>query len=112
MVEPVRYQKEAIKKNVPYLLIWKKYWRSFVGVSIAWFLYDFIVSPNVLPHKKVNVHLGTNLTGIPLRPLLLNNSRLDLRRHDLPSGHFWLGTTRFTPRRRPLLTPLVNRTLY
>lgn len=40
--ESVRYRESTIRTNVPYLLIWKKYWRSFVGVSLCWFLYDFI----------------------------------------------------------------------
>ncbi|CEQ43126.1 SPOSA6832_05017 [Sporobolomyces salmonicolor] len=41
--EPTRYQTSSIRKNVPYWLILKRYWRSFVGLSLAWFIYDFII---------------------------------------------------------------------
>ncbi|GAA5955294.1 hypothetical protein JCM21900_003036 [Sporobolomyces salmonicolor] len=43
--EPTRYQTSSIRKNVPYWLILKRYWRSFVGLSLAWFIYDFITYP-------------------------------------------------------------------
>lgn len=39
MSEPVRYQKEGMKHApIPYWLITKRYWRSFIGLSVAWFL--------------------------------------------------------------------------
>lgn len=38
--EPERYRKSAIQKNVPYRLILKRYWRSLLGVSLCWFLYE------------------------------------------------------------------------
>jgi MFS family permease len=40
MVESTQYRKHAIKRNVPYLLIIKRYWRPMVGTSLAWFFYD------------------------------------------------------------------------
>lgn len=43
--EPTSYKHGAIKRNVPYLLVFKRYWRSIVGVSLAWWIYDFIVYP-------------------------------------------------------------------
>ncbi|GAA5921016.1 hypothetical protein JCM3775_004050 [Rhodotorula graminis] len=43
--EPTRFRESCIKRNVPYKLVMKRYWRSFVGVSCAWFLYDFITYP-------------------------------------------------------------------
>ncbi|GAA6046729.1 hypothetical protein JCM3770_003138 [Rhodotorula araucariae] len=43
--EPTRYRESSIRKNVPYRLVFKRYWRSFVGVSLAWFIYDFITYP-------------------------------------------------------------------
>ncbi|GAA6060458.1 hypothetical protein JCM10212_000886 [Sporobolomyces blumeae] len=43
--EPTSYRKSAIRKNVPYKLVFKRYWRSMLGVSVAWFIYDFIVYP-------------------------------------------------------------------
>ncbi|GAA5856488.1 hypothetical protein JCM5353_002088 [Sporobolomyces roseus] len=41
--EATAYEQGAIKKNVPYGLVFRKYWRSIVGVSLSWFLYDFII---------------------------------------------------------------------
>lgn len=38
--EPERYRKSAIRKNVPYRLLFKRYWRSLLGVSLCWFLYE------------------------------------------------------------------------
>ncbi|KAK9358136.1 major facilitator superfamily domain-containing protein [Lipomyces starkeyi] len=40
------YKKGAIKKNVPYLLVLKYYWKALIGTCGAWFLYDFITFPN------------------------------------------------------------------
>lgn len=37
-MEPTRYRSSSLRKNVPYLLIMKRYWRSMIGLSIAWFL--------------------------------------------------------------------------
>ena len=39
--EPIRYQTSGMKHcPVPYGLIWRRYWKSFVGVSFAWFVYE------------------------------------------------------------------------
>ncbi|BGP19487.1 glycerophosphoinositol permease [Rhodosporidiobolus nylandii] len=43
--EPDRYKQSSIKKNVPYGLIARRYWKSFLGVSLCWFVYDFITYP-------------------------------------------------------------------
>ncbi|KAG0663259.1 hypothetical protein C6P46_002849 [Rhodotorula mucilaginosa] len=43
--EPELYRRSAIKRNIPYRLIIKRYWRSLLGLSIAWFIYDFITYP-------------------------------------------------------------------
>ncbi|KAK9320224.1 major facilitator superfamily domain-containing protein [Lipomyces orientalis] len=40
------YKKGAIRKNVPYLLVLKYYWKTLIGTCGAWFLYDFITFPN------------------------------------------------------------------
>ncbi|KAH7098614.1 metabolite transporter [Auriculariales sp. MPI-PUGE-AT-0066] len=45
MEEPTRYKEGAMKQKVPYWLIFKRYWRGLVGISIVWFIYDFIVYP-------------------------------------------------------------------
>ncbi|GAA5869308.1 hypothetical protein JCM3774_004202 [Rhodotorula dairenensis] len=51
--EPERYRKAAIRKNVPYRLIIRRYWKSLLGVSLCWFLYDFITYPFGLFSTKI-----------------------------------------------------------
>lgn len=41
--EPERYRKAAIRKNVPYRLIFRRYWKSLLGVSLCWFLYEYVL---------------------------------------------------------------------
>ncbi|OQU97322.1 hypothetical protein CLAIMM_03268 [Cladophialophora immunda] len=45
MVESTQYRKHAIKRNVPYWLIIKRYWKPMVGTSLGWFMYDFVTYP-------------------------------------------------------------------
>lgn len=57
------YKNNAIKKNVPYVLAMKKYWKEFLGTAGMWFLMDFILYPNnifsasiisvAIPHASV-----------------------------------------------------------
>ncbi|KAF8271445.1 MFS Git1p-like glycerophosphoinositol permease [Lactarius quietus] len=42
------YRKGAIKKKVPYRLVFKRYWRPLIGTSGVWFLCDFVAFPNVI----------------------------------------------------------------
>ena len=44
MLNSVLYRQGAIKRKVPYLLVFRYYWRSLIGTCGAWFLYDFVVS--------------------------------------------------------------------
>lgn len=46
MLNSKLYRRGAIKKNVPYKLVLRYYWRSLVGTCGAWFLYDFVTFPN------------------------------------------------------------------
>ncbi|KAI2621376.1 putative glycerophosphoinositol permease [Xylaria nigripes] len=46
MLNSKLYRRGAIKKRVPYLLIFKYYWKSLIGTCGAWFLYDFVTFPN------------------------------------------------------------------
>jgi uncharacterized membrane protein YdcZ (DUF606 family) len=46
MINSKLYRRGAIKKNVPYMLVGKYYWKSLIGTCGAWFLYDFITFPN------------------------------------------------------------------
>ena len=40
MVESTQYKKHAMKQNVPYWLIIKRYWKPMLGTSLSWFCYD------------------------------------------------------------------------
>ncbi|KAG1821776.1 major facilitator superfamily domain-containing protein [Suillus subaureus] len=43
MEEPNRYKRDSMKHvRIPYGLVVKRYWRSLLGLSLAWFMYDFI----------------------------------------------------------------------
>lgn len=46
MLSSKLYRKGAIKRQVPYLLMIKRYWRALIGTCGAWFLYDFVTFPN------------------------------------------------------------------
>ncbi|ESW98862.1 hypothetical protein KL918_001748 [Ogataea parapolymorpha] len=46
MATSVLYKKGAIKKNVPYWLTFKYYWRRLLGTCGCWFIYDFVTFPN------------------------------------------------------------------
>ncbi|KAF8898632.1 MFS general substrate transporter [Infundibulicybe gibba] len=46
MMTTVLYRKGAIKRRVPYGLVFARYWKSLIGTCGAWFLYDFITFPN------------------------------------------------------------------
>ncbi|SPO39566.1 related to GIT1 - Glycerophosphoinositol transporter also able to mediate low-affinity phosphate transport [Pseudozyma flocculosa] len=46
MKEPEHFRKGAIKKNVPWLLIFKRYWVRLAAVSLAWIAYDFVSYPS------------------------------------------------------------------
>ncbi|KAL5610336.1 hypothetical protein FOVSG1_005017 [Fusarium oxysporum f. sp. vasinfectum] len=40
-----QYKKHAIKHDIPYLLVIKRYWKPMLGTSLAWFFYDFVTYP-------------------------------------------------------------------
>ncbi len=44
LVNSTQYQKHAMKKQIPYWLVIKRYWKPMIGTSMAWFVYDFVVS--------------------------------------------------------------------
>lgn len=46
MLNSALYRRGAIKKNVPYKLVLRYYWKSLIGTCGAWFLYDFVTFPN------------------------------------------------------------------
>ncbi|KAH0362933.1 major facilitator superfamily transporter, partial [Aureobasidium melanogenum] len=45
LLDSKQYQKHAIKKNYPYELALRMYWRPLLACCTAWFLYDFVVYP-------------------------------------------------------------------
>ncbi|OJZ86496.1 metabolite transport protein [Aspergillus piperis CBS 112811] len=46
MLNSALYRRGAIKKQVPYGLVIRYYWKSLIGTCGAWFLYDFVTFPN------------------------------------------------------------------
>ncbi|PQE05991.1 Major facilitator superfamily domain general substrate transporter protein [Rutstroemia sp. NJR-2017a BBW] len=46
MLNSTLYRRGAIKRNVPYKLVLRYYWKSLIGTCGAWFLYDFVTFPN------------------------------------------------------------------
>ncbi|KAG2074206.1 MFS general substrate transporter [Suillus decipiens] len=43
MEEPNCYKHNSMKYvRIPYILVIKRYWRGLLGISLAWFIYDFI----------------------------------------------------------------------
>ncbi len=46
MQESDHYKKGAIKKNIPYWLIFKRYWVRLLAICIAWFCYDYVSYPS------------------------------------------------------------------
>jgi len=46
MEEPTRYKQDSMKRvKIPYLLIFKRYWKGLAALCLAWFIYDFITYP-------------------------------------------------------------------
>lgn len=41
--QSTQYRKHAMKKDVPYMLVLKRYWKPMLGTSLSWFMYDFVV---------------------------------------------------------------------
>jgi hypothetical protein len=46
MMNPKLYRRNAIRRNPPYGLILKRYWKTLIGTAGTWFLYDFVTFPN------------------------------------------------------------------
>jgi uncharacterized membrane protein len=56
MSEPALYKKGSMKHaKTPYGLILRRYWVSLVGVSLTWFIYDFIVYVNYVSQALILV---------------------------------------------------------
>ncbi|PCH33816.1 MFS general substrate transporter [Wolfiporia cocos MD-104 SS10] len=48
MLSPKLYRKGAIKHRVPYKLALKRYWKTLIGTAGTWFLWDFVIFPNIV----------------------------------------------------------------
>ncbi|KAI0154580.1 major facilitator superfamily domain-containing protein [Xylariaceae sp. FL1272] len=46
MLNSTLYRRGAIKRKVPYKLIFRYYWKTLIGTCGAWFIYDFVTFPN------------------------------------------------------------------
>ena len=44
LINSSQYKKHAMKTHIPYWLVIKRYWKPMLGTSLAWFMYDFVVS--------------------------------------------------------------------
>ena len=55
MEEPTRFKRDSmLRTRIPYWLVLKRYWVGLTGISVAWFLYDFIVYPvGSLPNNDI-----------------------------------------------------------
>ena len=48
MLNSKLYRRGAIRKQVSYLLVFRYYWKSLIGICGIWFLYDFVTIPNAV----------------------------------------------------------------
>ncbi len=81
MLNSVLYRRGAIKRDVPYKLVVRYYWKSLIGTCGAWFLYDFVTFPNgvfsgtiiasVIPSTTKDVILKTGEWNLLLGALAL-----------------------------------------
>ncbi|KAB8416349.1 hypothetical protein FH972_024869 [Carpinus fangiana] len=64
MINSTQYRKHSIKKNVPWLLIIKRYWKPMLGCSLSWFMYDFVTYPFGLFSSTIVGQLNPNNTVV------------------------------------------------
>lgn len=62
MIESTQYRKHAMKKQIPYMLILKRYWKPMLGTSLAWFMYDFVTYPFGIFSSTIISQLNPNDT--------------------------------------------------
>lgn len=54
LINSTQYRKHAMKTNIPYWLVIKRYWKPMLGTSLAWFMYDFVVSKRLLLYDSID----------------------------------------------------------
>jgi MFS family permease len=62
MVDSTQYRKHAMKQDIPYWLIIKRYWKPMLGTSLSWFAYDFVTYPFGLFSSTIVSQLNPNDT--------------------------------------------------
>ncbi|KAG4438161.1 hypothetical protein IFR05_006372 [Cadophora sp. M221] len=62
MVNSTQYRKHAIKSKVPYIPALRLYWKPMLGVSLAWFCYDFVTYPFGLFSSTIIAQFNPNNT--------------------------------------------------
>jgi MFS family permease len=67
MEESKRYKRDSMKHvRIPYGLVVKRYWRSLFGISLAWFIYDFIVYPFGLYSSTITDAITGNSSSLTI----------------------------------------------
>ena len=60
MDEPSHYKKNSMARApTPYWLIFRRYWKEWLGIALTWFIYDFITYPFGLYSSTIT----NNITG-------------------------------------------------
>ncbi|KAL1889385.1 hypothetical protein Sste5346_008952 [Sporothrix stenoceras] len=60
--QSTQYRKHAMKKDIPYMLVLKRYWKPMLGTSLAWFMYDFVTYPFGIFSSSIVSTLNPNNT--------------------------------------------------
>ena len=71
MLNSKLYRRGAIKRRVPYRLVFRYYWKSLIGTCGAWFLYDFVTFPN-------GIFSGTIIDSILTKPSIKQTAEWQL----------------------------------
>ncbi|KAF9933038.1 Plasma membrane permease, mediates uptake of glycerophosphoinositol and glycerophosphocholine [Linnemannia zychae] len=59
------FQRNNLKRNVPYLLIIRRYWKYLLGTAGSWFIYDFITYPfGIFSGTILDAAIGTDGTFV------------------------------------------------
>ncbi|KAG5950729.1 hypothetical protein E4U53_004492 [Claviceps sorghi] len=45
LIDSTQYRKYAMRRHIPYLLVLRRYWKSILGTSLSWFMFDFVTYP-------------------------------------------------------------------
>ncbi|KAF9146865.1 Plasma membrane permease, mediates uptake of glycerophosphoinositol and glycerophosphocholine [Mortierella sp. GBA39] len=55
------FQRNSLRRNVPYVLIIRRYWKYLLGTAGSWFIYDFIAYPfGIFSGTILDTAIGTN----------------------------------------------------